>query len=165
VKANSMRFRLNTLGKIAAASVAVLAIVSCGGGGDASTGPPTPTNANIAGSWNYSASNLSGAGFTCNVNGTILNFTQSGATFTGTYSGGTLTCTAPGLPTFSEPLGNGIVATGTVNINNVSFDFDTSDWRNTGTVSGNSISGTAVVRISDGSTTYTLNGSFAATKR
>lgn len=158
---NSCRPRLYTVRKIAATSLAILGLVSCGGG----DGPTGPANANIAGSWNYNASNLSGAGFTCNVNGTTMNFTQSGATFTGTYSGGTMTCTAPGYPQFSEDIGAGTVSTGTVNINSVSFDFDTPDWRNSGAASGNSIAGTAVVRLSDGTTTYTLNGSFAATKR
>jgi hypothetical protein len=160
MKTNAMRCRLNKFGKTAAASVAVLAIVSCGGG-DVSG----PTNANIAGSWTYTMTNLAGGGLTCFSSGTTMTFSQSGATFTGTYSGGTLSCSAPGFGPVSQTIGNGTIATGTVNINSVSFDLDTSDWRNTGTVSGNSISGTVVVRFTSGSTSVILNGSFAAIKR
>ena len=158
------RFRRAMVTKMIVACVSVIAIAACGSS-DSTTGPAGPTNANVAGSWNYSATNLTGGGVSCSVSGTVMTFTQAGATFSGTYSGGTLICGAPGVPNQTAPIGSGTIASGTVSINNVSFNFDTSDWQNTGAISGNTIAGTAVVRTTDGSTTTLLTGNFSATKR
>ena len=145
------------------AALTCLFLASCGGGGADS--PAGPVNANVSGGWTYSATNLTGGGATCNASGVVLTINQSGSTFTGSYSGGTITCSAPGVPTESGDFGTGTVANGTIAINSVAFNFDTSDWANTGTVSGNSMSGTAVVRVSTGQSTYILTGNFGATRR
>ena len=58
-------------------------------GGD-STGPSGGggnTNANVAGTWTYNATNLSGGGASCDYTGAVLQLNQTGTTFTGTYSG------------------------------------------------------------------------------
>lgn len=138
--------------------VALFAIVGCGGG---DTGPST---ANISGTWSYAATNLVGGGITCSAAGTTLTLSQSGATFSGSYAGGTLTCSAPGVAPQSSPVGSGIVVSGNVGVTSVSFNFDTSDWSNTGTISGNSMSGTAHVIVTDGTNTLTLTGNFAAAR-
>ncbi len=126
-------------------------------------GPSMPS---VAGSWTYSATNLSGSGVSCSVSGTSLVITQSSGTFTGSYNGGTLSCTGGGV-TSSSPVGSGTIVSGSVtSAGATSFDFDTQDWRNTGTLSGNSISGTVVVRIDLGAPTgvITLSGNFSAAR-
>jgi hypothetical protein len=100
------------------------------------------------------------------LSGTTLTLQQAGSTFTGSYTGGTVTCTGPG-GTFSDDVGAGIVANGSIAGSNVSFDFDSSDHRHTGTLSGNSISGTVTIRLDLGSPlgVVTLTGNFAAVRR
>ena len=131
-----------------------LAAVACSD----STGPK---NANVSGSWTYSVSNLSGGGLSCNATGTAVTISQTGTTFTGSYSGGTLNCGSVG----SVGVGTGTVANGTVTNNAVTFNFDTQDWTNTGTVSGNSLAGTTTVRlVLTGGQTVVLTGNFSMVK-
>lgn len=135
--------------------------LACGGDNGDIMGPSIPS---VAGSWTYSATNLSSSGVSCSVSGTSLVFTQSGGTFTGSYSGGTISCSGGGA-TVSSPVGSGIVVNGSVTTAGaVSFDFDTQDWRNSGTLSGNSISGTVTIRLDLGAPTgvVTLSGNFSA---
>lgn len=139
-------------------ALVLLAMILSVGCGSDSTGPK---NANVSGSWTYNATNLQGGGLSCNATGTSLTLTQAAATFSGTYAGGTLTCTGPG-GNASQQVGSGVVAGGTVSGSSVAFNFDTSDWANTGTISGATISGTVVVRLVSGSTSVILNGNFSA---
>jgi hypothetical protein len=136
---------------------ATVLLAACGGDGVSG-----PVNANLAGSWSYSASNLSGGGFNCFVSGTTMVISQTAAGFTGSYSGGILSCSYQGGTSTNSSAGTGSVSSGTVSVNAVAFNFDTSDWANTGSVSGNTISGTTVVRIVSGSSVVFLNGNFAA---
>ena len=120
----------------------------------------------VAGSWGYSATNLSGSGVSCSVTGTSMVITQSESTFTGTYTGGTFSCSGPG-GTLSSTIGSGTVVNGSVTDEGVvSFDLDTQDWRNTGSLSGNSISGTVTVRFDLGTPigVVTLSGNFSAAR-
>lgn len=126
-----------------------------------STGPKT---AAVAGVWAYSATNVQGSGATCNSTGTVLTLTQSGATFSGSYAGGTLTCTTP-LGPVQQQIPTGVVANGTISGSSVSFNFDTSDWSNTGSISGTTMTGTLVVRVVFGATSAVLTGGFTATKQ
>jgi hypothetical protein len=137
---------------------AIFAAVACGGG---DTGP---TTANVAGSWTYAVSNLTGGGLTCSTSGTTLTLNQTGGTFIGFHSGGILTCSQPGVPTQSAPISSGSIVTGVVTVSNVSFNLDNSDWTNAGTIAGNSMSGTAHVVLSNGTTRVTLTGNFAAAR-
>ena len=84
--------------------------LACGGDDGDIMGPSIPS---VAGSWTYSATNLSGSGISCSVSGTSLVLNQSGGTFTGSYSGGTLSCSGGGV-TLSAPVGSGIVVNGSV---------------------------------------------------
>jgi hypothetical protein len=126
-----------------------------------STGPKI---AAVAGVWAYSTTNVQGSGANCSSTGTILTLTQSGATFSGTYAGGTLTCTTPLGPVVQQ-ITTGVVANGTVSESAVSFNLDTSDWTNTGSISGTTMTGTLVVRVVIGGTSAVLTGSFTATKQ
>jgi hypothetical protein len=134
-----------------------LSLAGCGGDSG-------PKNANISGSWTYTVTNLVGGGITCNTSGTTLQLNQSGTTFSGSYSGGTITCSAPGVAPETAPIGTGDIIDGAIGVSDVSFDLDTSDWSNTGTLVGNSMSGTAVVFVTDGTTSATLTGHFAAVR-
>lgn len=135
-------------------------ILACGG--DNGTGPVTP---DLTGSWTYGVTDLSGSGVSCTVVGTVLNIGQSGSTFSGSYSGGTVTCTGPG-GTASADINGGVVVNGTVNARGgVSFELDTSDWRSTGTVTGTSMSGTVTARLNVGSGGLVLlSGSWSSSR-
>ncbi len=134
----------------------VLVLVACGGD---SSGPGT----NLTGSWLYSVSNLTTGGLTCASSGTTLSITQTGNTFSGSYSGGTLTCTTASGTT-SVLIGTGTVVSGSLSGNTVSFNLDTSDWHNVGTLSGGSMSGTVTVLLTLNGTNYTLTGHFGAAR-
>lgn len=130
--------------------------LACGGEG---TGP----GINLSGNWLYSTTNVSGSGLSCSSGGTLLSVTHQGGSFSGTYSGGTITCNIGGV-TESGPLGVGTVVSGSLAGTAVTFDLDTSDWRNSGTVSGNSMSGSLVVRLVVDNVTHTLTGNWGASR-
>jgi hypothetical protein len=136
-------------------AVLVAAIVT--GCGSDSTGP---SHANVTGVWTLSATNLTGAGFSCNIFGTSLFLNQSGTSFNGTYSGGSFSCEGIDL---GQPAGS--VVNGIVNLQQVSFDMDTQDFHFTGAVSGESMSGSATMRLVIEGTTYTLSGSWSASRQ
>jgi hypothetical protein len=142
--------------------LAIAASLSSSGCGDDATQPGPDVN----GTWEYNATNIAGTGVSCGISGITMNLSQSGSTFTGTYSPGSVTCTGPG-GTFTDQFDPGVVANGSLIGNNVSFDFDTSDMRHTGTLAGNSISGTVTVRgdLGDPIGEVTLTGPFAAVRR
>lgn len=62
-------------------------------------------------------------------------------------------------------MGSGAVANGSVNGNEVSFDFGTSDWRHQGTVSGSSMNGTVTVTLELDDQVVILNGTWAAARQ
>jgi hypothetical protein len=137
--------------------IVLLALIGCGSD---STGP---SDTSIAGTWTASLTNLSGNGVSCNSTAaTTISLSQQGNSFTGSYSGGEMTCTGPG-GTFANSIGNGTVLNGTLNGNSVVMDLDTPDFHLTGTVNGNSMSGTARMVVDIGSSqTITLNGNWGA---
>lgn len=126
--------------------------------------PAEPSIPDVAGSWTYAATSLTGSGITCSFRHVPMTLAQNGTTFSGAYSGGVFACSGPG-GSISEQVAGGAVASGTIDGNSVEFDIDSPDWRNTGTISGSSMSGTVVVRASDGTTTITLTGDFTASKQ
>jgi hypothetical protein len=141
---------------------ALLGFVACGG--DNGTGPGSTS---VDGVWSASLSNLSGSGVSCSSTApTQLTLNQTGSTFSGSYTGGELTCSGPG-GTFSEPVGSGSVVNGQINGNSLSFDLDTPDFHQIGTITGNSLSGTAQWRVDFGAPTgvVTLNGNWGAAKQ
>jgi hypothetical protein len=140
--------------------IALLLVLGCGGD---STGPST---ANVAGTWTASLSNMSGSGISCSSSSpTTLTLTQQNDNFSGSYSGGELTCAGPG-GSASEFIGSGTVLNGQVNGSGVSMDLDTPDFHLTGTASGNSMSGTARWEIDFGQPTgvVVLNGNWGAAR-
>jgi hypothetical protein len=121
-----------------------------------STEPPP----DVAGAWTYNATNLTGDGLTCTVANMALNLVQSGSTFSGQTSGGTLDCGGGPQALPAYPVLNGRLDAPT----SVSFDIvDPQVWRNVGTISENGMSGTVTLRVQDqAGTTYTLSGTFSA---
>jgi hypothetical protein len=124
-----------------------------------------PTIRDVSGIWEYSASNVSGAGVSCSVTGTLLYIDQTEGLFTGSYDGGTFWCSGPG-GTFSQTIVGGIVVNGIVDGPSVRFDFDDSSYRHTGTVTGNAMSGSVVLNVDLGSPSgvVTLTGEFVAVR-
>jgi hypothetical protein len=141
-------------------ATAVLIAAFAAACGDDATGPSVP---NVAGSWIYAATNVTAGSVTCSFTNVNMTLTQSGTSFSGTYSGGLLSCTGPG-GTISEQIGGGPISAGTISGTTVTFDIDSSDWRNTGTIAGSSMTGTVVVRIVVEGSTVTLTGNFSASR-
>jgi hypothetical protein len=142
--------------------IGLVGLLACGG--DNGTGPGST---DVTGTWSASLSNMSGDGVSCSSTApTQLILNQTGATFSGSFSGGELFCTAPGS-TGAVPVGSGSVINGTVSGTNVSFDLDTPDFHFVGGVSGNSMSGTAEWTVDFGipAGEVTLNGTWQAAKQ
>ena len=114
-----------------------LLLVACNGDSTA----PAPSN--IAGLWHLTLTNLTSAGVTCSV-AIDATFTQQASTFTGTYSS-TRQCAGP--TGAGGGVSNGTIASGSVNLDALSFDLDTSDSHFSGTVNGVSMAGTATIAI------------------
>ena len=140
-----------------AAALAVLA--ACGGD---STGPNSSSD--LAGKWNYTATNLNGSGLSCNIAGVTVSLNQTGSTFTGTTAGGTLTCAFLGTSE-TDSLGTGFITNGQVSGNAVQFDIGSSAFHHAGTRAGNSVTGTLTAMVDDGSATVVLTGTFALVKQ
>ena len=135
-------------------SILVVLLAACSD----STGPKEE---NVSGAWSYNATNLSGGGLSCSITGVTMTVSQSGTTFSGTYSPGTLSCGSLGSTNFT----GGTVVTGKVTGSGVSFNFDTQDWMHNGLISGNSISGTTTMRlVLTGGQTLVMTGNFALAK-
>lgn len=140
----------------------ILGILACGGDNGAG-----PGSTDVTGSWSASLSNLTGESVSCSsTSPTQLTLNQSGATFSGSYSGGELFCTAPGS-TGPVPVGTGSVVNGTLSGTSLSFDLDTPDFHHEGVVSGTSMSGTAQWTLDFGLPVgqVTLNGTWEAAKQ
>lgn len=102
-----------------------------------------PKIADVSGAWSYNVTGLAGGGLSCNIGGVTVTLSQTGATFTGSFGSGVLSCGSAGTFNFT----GGTVASGTVSGNAVSFNFGTQDWVHNGTLSGNTIAGSTTVRL------------------
>ncbi|HKW41075.1 MAG TPA: hypothetical protein VJN39_07495 [Gemmatimonadales bacterium] len=116
-----------------------------------------PKLADVSGTWNATWSNMSGGGHSCSLTLT-LTLTQQGSALTGSYGNAMVGCDGQNAGPVS-----GIVANGTVNGDQVSFDLDSQALHQTGTVSAASMYGNATWTLSDGTTTIRLTGNWAAT--
>ncbi len=140
-------------------TLVLVSVAGCGGEQPLAASPEIPS---IAGTWTFNASNLSGGGFSCDAFAYRLSVNQSGTTFTGSYSDGTIRCTEDGKTFEVGPGLTGTIVNGTVTESgSVGFDLDTQDFHQTGTVSGDSMSGTATWRFDF---TGILSGSWTASR-
>jgi hypothetical protein len=121
-------------------ALAAAAMAACGGD-DQTTGPTGSLN--VGGTWSASISNLSGEGASCSTSSPIrVTLRQTGSTFTGSYSGGVLTCLTA-TESFSSAVPSGNVANGQVAGTKVTFDLGSPDFHHDGSLNGTSMSGTA----------------------
>jgi hypothetical protein len=122
----------------------------------------------VSGLWTFSGDVAGPApgttGVSCLIRDRAVTFTQSGATFTGSWSGGTVFCTANGV-TQGGAASSGTVASGTISGNSVSFNFDTPDFANNGSISGSTVGGTTTLRIPFGTSSVLALGSFSLVHR
>jgi len=124
---------------LAAISAVMFTLAGCASD---STGPKVP---DVSGTWTLSLTNMSGGGISCSsASGTTMMLSQSGTTFSGTYSGGTVICIGGGSSVTGD-VGTGVIVNGAVNGDTVSFQIDGPDVPATGTISGDSMSGTATL--------------------
>lgn len=118
----------------------------------------------VSGSWTMTLTNFTGSGLTCNASGITLQFAQAGTTFTGTYSGGTITCSSPSGP-LDTTVPPGQVANGGISGTAVVFDLGTSDSHFVGGLNGGgSMSGDGTVSTTFNGTPVSLSGTWTATK-
>ncbi len=129
----------------------LLVLAACG---KDTTGPSIP---NVAGAWTATWQNMSASGVTCQTGAIPVSINQTGATFSGAYGTGTLTCNGT-----SASFTGGTIANGNIQGNTVTFDLDTPDFHQSGTISGTAMSGTATWRIDVSGTPYVLNGTWGA---
>jgi hypothetical protein len=101
----------------------------------------TGSASRVAGAWTYSATFFS-SGNRCDVSGIRLSLTASERTFTGSSTGGSISCIG-GPP--GGPLQNFTVAAGRVTGDSVAFDLNPLEWRHQGRLLGDSIGGSVLV--------------------
>lgn len=139
-------------------------LAACG-----SDSPTGPSDAQIAGVWRITWSNLTGSlegtGVSC---AWLANFniTQTGTTFSGVQTAtGTLTCTAQGEGVvLSEQIDAETIVSGTIDGNSVTFRLGSIPSNHTGTVSGTSMSGMASWTFQDLDFVLQLQGNWTAAK-
>ena len=162
----------------------LVAFVGCGGNGDdggngGPTGPSGPSDGQVDGPWTYETDvqnrltgMLDGATLVCAIGGVSMTLSQSGATFSGSTSGGGLNCSEDGDQIMTaEPLQAGSVINGSVSGDDVSFEFEfDTDMGHQASVSHQggfpgvvSMAGTATatLQLADGRV-FTLNGEWVA---
>lgn len=143
--------RLAVRGLIRSVTIAALA-VGCGD----STAPDN----SVSGTWRLTHSGISSGGESCSIAGTTMVINQSGSVFSGTYSGGIVSCGGDVVGV----LGNGVIVNGAISGSTIEFNIDNNTWHNEGTLTANGMSGTASLAFSVGSGTVQGSGSFEATR-
>ena len=141
----------------ASRGLAILAVFA-GIGCSESAGPPT-----LTGSWLYSAPNLTSNGVQCSVYAT-LDLKQSGADFSGTYKGASVSCNAP----FGRGWGlSGAVLSGSLVGDTVAFDLDSPTYHHVGEWTGSRMSGTAsaIIVVTGPVGSITITGDWSARKQ
>lgn len=111
----------------------------------------------VTGAWTASIT-LNGTGLTCSLL-VPMDLTQSGATFSGTYTDASVTCngqTSTGI--------GGTVINGHIVSRDVSFDLDDPSAHQEGTIDGNTMTGTANWVINTSGGAVGLSGTWSATR-
>jgi hypothetical protein len=180
------------------ACLAVLLPLSFGlpacSGSNGGSDPAGPQNANVAGTWDYDATNLSGsvAGFSvsCAVRDAVLLLDQQGTSFSGTRDAGILECVGEGKQDEVRLDAPNPIRGGQVSGNQIKFGYIgpfnvpflvtflqevtgatigavTASYDHSGTASGNSMSGTIAVEAGFGPNVGVLSmtGNWSATRR
>jgi hypothetical protein len=122
--------------------------------------------ASVEGEWNYAATNIVDADYSCDITAVRLDLVQRGRGFSGVADGALLICRGAGAGVESRILVAAPVVGGRIDGNRVRFSVGTTDWSHTAVVSGASMSGTVTLRIAlaDGQGIRTLTGPFGAAR-
>ena len=147
-------------GTVVTAVAMIVAVSACS---DSSGPSPYP---DIDGTWTYTASmsaSVGGTTMTCDMTNFRLSIKQSGGTFTGTYSQGSMDCIANGQDYSQSGFMGSVVDGNVTEAGAIRFDFDTADLHQTGTCTETAMSGTANWTIDVG-TVVTFSGSWSATR-
>ncbi|HEY7878521.1 MAG TPA: hypothetical protein VIC55_09870 [Gemmatimonadaceae bacterium] len=150
---------MNTTRALALAGLCV-GLAACGGDSTA------PKSAQVDGTWVASFTSIvgdvDGVHVACSsIAPTQLSISQSGSAFSGTYDGGTLSCTTEGNSA-SLDFGSGSIVNGTIAGQNVAFDLDSPQEHLTGVVSGTSAAGR--IAIADTANGVALSGTWSASR-
>ena len=141
----------------------LIAAVACGGS-STPTAPVTVPDANIAGDWNLTFTNMQGGGINCHTTAIPATITQTASTFTGAGSAAwTLTCVS-GTDTQSSAEDSVKITNGTVHGNTITFSLATSATTQSGTLNGDTITGTASWTLDIGNGVVTIAGQFSMTR-
>lgn len=142
--------------------VSFLLLSACGG----DDGPTAVADGELTGRWSYSANDLTGSGLSCDMSGVTATLNQTGATFTGTAQGGTVTCRM-GSQSQQQALGTSNILNGQIAGSSVSFDIGTPDFHHTGTLDGSSMSGSVSFGFDFGAPfgVISLTGRWSAAKQ
>lgn len=144
--------------------LASLCVVGAACGGGDSSGPTTSHE--VSGPWSYETRTLQdGHGATCSTTGSALSFNQTATRFTGSITGGTISCTYSG-GTYNTALGIGQVSDGAITGDSIVFNIDGTSWHSVGTfVTADSAAGIVNAIYSLGGTPYILVGYWYARRQ
>ena len=119
----------------------------------------------VEGEWSYRATNLTGAGLACDIDGLGLVLDQEGSSFSGEATGGTIVCRG-GADGLIHTISDAPITRGTVDGDRVVFDVGTSDLKHEGRVDGRSMAGTVTWWLDRGEPfgRVILTGRFAAAR-
>lgn len=132
----------------------------------------TESTPDYEGTWTYTAGDLRGEGYTCSIDGLILDIENQGTArdmtgqlfgeFDGTYTEGEMVCTSE-AGADSLPIGAGALE-GTFEGSSVQIFLDEGNWENIGNLTGDNMSGIVLRRVDIGGQTVRLDGDFTATR-
>ena len=117
----------------------------------------------VAGTWLFSARNLSGAGVGCEVEGLQLLLDQDGTRFSGTATDGELVCVQNDEVTEVQ-LGSLPVISGRLVGSRVSFAIGSAEWTVEGTLAAGSMTGTTQLLVGEPVGNVTVSGQFGAAR-
>jgi hypothetical protein len=141
------------------------AVLGCGGSDPPAPSTDEPSTASVAGTWLLTLSNFRGGGFTCNALESI-ELSQSGNSFSGTFSLRDAECRGPGS---SGGLIEGAsIEDGVVTGSRISFIFDGSPGSHfSGTVAadGRSMSGNGAMAADFDDRQVSVSGTWVAEKQ
>jgi hypothetical protein len=143
----------------------LLAALSACGGSDDSTGP-ADDQISISGTWSFQTGAVTVDGIACTTTGRTMTINQSGSTFTGQLTGGSVSCVSESASTTQDLTGfTDDIVKGVLNGASVSFDLDVLPGTSlTGVVSGNTMSGTIVEQSYTDSGVASGTGTWSASR-
>lgn len=154
-------------------AVLLASFVACGGSDDSPTEPSDTGVMSIDGTWTYHAYHLNGTltigdpydrlEVLCEIRGASITFEQTGATFAGSTTGGTLECRGEGR-LFTTPLGDRTIYQGEIEGETISFVLDHDNWDHWAGLSGSSLRGNTFMLDDFGDYIVRVRGDWTAVR-